>query len=191
MAGPGPILRIRRAAAGDAERLAQFAERMFREAFGAENRPEDLAAHTAASYGAAKQRGEIVDPDIVTLLAEREDEWVGYAQVRRRELPERVTGAAVLELWRFYVAAPWHGRGVAQQLMAAVFDGARQLRGRTLWLSVWERNPRAIAFYAKSGFRDAGAKDFWVGADRQTDRLMIAAVPADPLPGAAGPLRVG
>jgi diamine N-acetyltransferase len=178
MAGPAPALRIRRAAPADAERLARFADRMFRDAFGAENRPEDLASYLAASYGAGQQGAEIVDPAVATLLAERGGEWVGYAQVRRRELPERVTGDGALELWRFYVAAPWHGRGVAQQLMGAVFAAARELRGRMLWLSVWERNPRAIAFYAKSGFRDAGAKDFWVGSDRQTDRLMVAEVPA-------------
>ena len=34
--------------------------------------------------------------------------------------------------------------------------------------------PRAIAFYTKCGFADAGSVDFWVGPDRQTDRLMAA-----------------
>jgi diamine N-acetyltransferase len=42
-----------------------------------------------------------------------------------------------------------------------------------MWLSVWERNPRAIAFYGKCGFRMVGSKDFWVGSDRQTDHVMV------------------
>jgi ribosomal protein S18 acetylase RimI-like enzyme len=58
--------------------------------------------------------------------------------------------------------------------MAASLDAARELGGRTLWLSVWERNPRAIAFYEKTGFRNAGTKDFWVGSDRQTDFVLVA-----------------
>jgi ribosomal protein S18 acetylase RimI-like enzyme len=60
--------------------------------------------------------------------------------------------------------------------MLAVHDAARELGGRHLWLGVWERNPRAIAFYAKSGFVDIGSHDFFVGADRQTDQVFVAPV---------------
>jgi ribosomal protein S18 acetylase RimI-like enzyme len=65
--------------------------------------------------------------------------------------------------------------------MSAALAAARELGGRSLWLSVWERNPRAIAYYAKSGFRDLGTADFWVGSDRQTDRIMALDLgPSDP-----------
>ena len=66
--------------------------------------------------------------------------------------------------------------GVAGRLMLAVHGAARELGGRHLWLGVWERNPRAIAFYAKSGFVHAGSHDFFVGADRQTDHVLVAPV---------------
>lgn len=57
--------------------------------------------------------------------------------------------------------------------METVLDAARELGGRTLWLGVWERNPRAMAFYRKCGFRDAGSHQFVVGTDSQTDRIMV------------------
>ena len=86
-------------------------------------------------------------------------------------------------------ATRWYARapnpiegGLAHRLMAAAMDAARELGGRHLWLSVWERNSRAIAFYGKHGFRDVGAEDFWVGADCQTDRILVAPVS----PGASG-----
>ena len=50
---------------------------------------------------------------------------------------------------------------------------ARAMGGRTLWLAVWQRNPRAIAFYRKYGFRDVGTHFFVVGSDHQTDRVMF------------------
>jgi ribosomal protein S18 acetylase RimI-like enzyme len=56
--------------------------------------------------------------------------------------------------------------------MDAVANAAQQLGARTLWLGVWERNPRALAFYRKSGFQDVGTQSFMVGEDRQTDRVM-------------------
>ena len=61
--------------------------------------------------------------------------------------------------------------------MAAVYEAARTAGARQLWLGVWERNARAIRFYAKWGFTDVGRHDFVLGTDRQTDRVMVAPVP--------------
>ena len=61
--------------------------------------------------------------------------------------------------------------------MAAVMEAAQTAGARHLWLGVWEHNPRAIRFYAKCGFVDVGSHDFVLGADRQTDRVMLAPVP--------------
>ena len=62
--------------------------------------------------------------------------------------------------------------------MCAVQTAAREVGGQTVWLGVWERNPRAIAFYLKSGFVDRGSHDFFAGQDRHTDRVLVAPVPA-------------
>jgi ribosomal protein S18 acetylase RimI-like enzyme len=166
--------RIRRAETSDAALLAEFAARTFTETFGAANSVSDMAAHLTSSYGVRQQRAEVASPDVVTLLVEADMRLAAYAQVRRNEAPIDPPPESAVELWRFYVDRRWHGRGAAQRLMAAVHEAALALGARRLWLSVWERNDRAIAFYQKAGFRTAGSKDFWVGSDRQTDHVMIA-----------------
>jgi ribosomal protein S18 acetylase RimI-like enzyme len=83
-----------------------------------------------------------------------------------------VPGNDRLELSRFYVDRPWHGRGVAQALMTATVREAARRGGETLWLGVWERNPRGIAFYRKCGFADVGTQTFVLGSDPQNDRVM-------------------
>jgi len=108
---------------------------------------------------------------------EQGTQLAAFAQVRRGEAPPCVTGPSPVELHRFYVDAPWHGSGAARQLMGEVLGAARALGGRTLWLGVWERNPRAIRFYEKCGFTIAGVQDYFVGSDRQYDRVMVAALP--------------
>jgi ribosomal protein S18 acetylase RimI-like enzyme len=60
--------------------------------------------------------------------------------------------------------------------MAEAKTAARDLGGCHVWLGVWEQNPRAIAFYLKSGFVERGTRDFMVGTDRQTDRVLVAVV---------------
>jgi diamine N-acetyltransferase len=167
---------IRRAVPADAATVAELAQRTFSEWFGAQNSPEDMAAHNARSYGEAIQRREIEDPDGVTLLVESEGHAIAYAQIRRGHAPACVDGELPVEIVRFYVDRPFHGMGIAQALMSEAIAAARTLGGTTVWLGVWERNPRAIAFYAKSGFVDCGSHPYVVGSDVQTDRVMVMAL---------------
>jgi len=169
-----PSPRLRRALPADAPALAQFAARIFAETFGPANRPEDIASHLAKSFGPAEQQRELADPDYVTLVMDGPDGIAAYAQVRRATPPHCVSTPAPVELYRFYVDRPWQGQGVAQRLMEAVHTAASDLGGRSIWLCVWKQNPRAIAFYVKSGYRDVGTATFILGADRQTDRVLVA-----------------
>ncbi|WP_333648623.1 GNAT family N-acetyltransferase [Lacrimispora sp.] len=41
-----------------------------------------------------------------------------------------------------------------------------------IWLGVWEKNAKSIAFYKKSGFYEIGADSFFMGEEAQTDLLM-------------------
>ena len=170
---------IRRATLADAPALAALAARTFRDTFGADNTPEDMALHLAASYGPERQANEIMNPALLTLVADHAGVLVAYAQLRRGEPPACVTGPAPIEIQRFYVAADWHGRGLAQLLMAQALDVARAAGHATIWLGVWERNPRAIAFYGKLGYRDVGEQTFLLGTGRQTDRILTRPLDAD------------
>ena len=155
---------IRRAVASDAAALAAFGARIFIETFGPENRPEDIDAYVTKTYGVAQQGTEIDDPQIVTLLVESNGALIGFAQLRAER--------DAVEIARFYVDRSWQGRGVARQLMDACFATARDGRAARIWLGVWEKNLRAIAFYEKCGFHDIGSHPFVLGSDLQTDRLM-------------------
>jgi diamine N-acetyltransferase len=164
---------IRAATREDAAALAEFAERSFRDTFGCDNVESDMAQYVASSFGEEIQRTELADSRRTVLLAESGGAIAGYAQLLSDSAPGAIPmQRPAIELERFYVAHEWHGRGIAQQLMACATEVASQSNAATFWLAVWERNPRAIAFYRKSGFADVGAKLFVLGNDRQTDRVM-------------------
>jgi len=163
---------IRRAVPGDAATLASFSLRTFAETFGPDNRAEDMEAYLAKAFGVVQQTREIEDPNNVTLLVERERSLIAYVQMRIM-LPS-------VEIARFYVDRPWQGRGVADQMMRAAFDAASSAGADRIWLAVWERNPRAIAFYVRCGFRDIGSQPFLLGIDLQTDRVMEASLRGAP-----------
>jgi ribosomal protein S18 acetylase RimI-like enzyme len=170
---PQPVTSIRLAQPRDAIALASFAARAFRETFEADNTAEDMALYLAANFGPGLQNAEIDDPGIVTLLAEDGRRLAGYSQLHEGPAPDCVAGGMPIEIRRFYVDRNWQGRGVAQALMMASLEAAMGRGVRTVWLAVWERNLRAQAFYRKCGFEDCGAKEFLLGRDRQTDRVMV------------------
>jgi diamine N-acetyltransferase len=171
---------IRRGMPADARLLADFAASTFRETYAVQNRPEDTALYVSRAYGQSQQVAELADPEMTTLLAEVDGQLAGYAQLRASAVPACVLGVTPLELWRFYVAAPWHGRGIAHALMKGVEREAGARQARTLWLGVWERNERAKSFYRKCGFADVGSQVFVLGTDAQTDRIMVRLLPNEP-----------
>ena len=171
-----PLVTIRRAAPADAAILATFAARTFHETYSAENEPEHMTAHLEAAYGLEQQGRELTDSSYITVIAESNAELAGYAQLRRGTPPTCVASTNAIELYRFYVDRLWHGHGLAQNLMLAAHAAAAELGGTHVWLGVWEHNLRARAFYAKVGFIDVGVTSFFVGPDKQTDRVLVAPV---------------
>jgi GNAT superfamily N-acetyltransferase len=170
-------LEFRVALPDDAADLAAFAERIFRDTFGPDNRAENMDTYCGAAFALAQVRRELVDPARHTLFALLGGERVGYAQLRAAPPPAFVTGDAPLEILRFYIARSWQGRGIADALMAHMIDAAHQRGARTLYLAVWERNHRAAAFYARHGFSRIGSVAFLMGTDRQTGDVMVRPVP--------------
>jgi ribosomal protein S18 acetylase RimI-like enzyme len=168
---------IRPAGVADAPWLAALAERTFRETYSAHNTPQDMERYVADHFSAPRQAAELADPRLVTLVAELSGRPAGYTQLGFGPAVESVTGPVPVEIIRFYVDRPWHGQGLAQELMQAAAAHARAAGGRTLWLGVWERNPRAIAFYRKCGFAEVGTHTFVLGADHQRD--LVLARPID------------
>ncbi len=169
---PNEFPNIRSATVADATRLSIFGARIFEETFGEFNTPEDMEDYLSSNFSPEKQKAEISDSDMITMIVEFDDQLIGYSQLHRKEAPGFELGEHPLELRRFYIDQPWQGTGLAQKLMDATMVMAKEFRGSAIWLSVWEENQRAIAFYKKSGFVDVGTKDFWLGSDRQTDRVM-------------------
>ncbi len=162
---------IRRASLEDAPTLAALGAQTFRETFEPLCSSEDLANFLAEAYGEAIQRTELSDPSRPALVLEHEGRPVGFAQLRLGHREPCVTGSRPVELQRIYVLREAHGSGFGAALMEASVELARAWRADVLWLGVWEHNDKALAFYARHGFHEAGDHVFQIG--QQVDRDLI------------------
>jgi ribosomal protein S18 acetylase RimI-like enzyme len=169
---PPAGFRIRRATLADATLISTLGAETFVASFGAQNTAANIAMHINKAYGDGVQQREIADPTVTYLIAEKDGRTAGYACVKAGEAPPAVTGPSPVEVLRFYVVKDFHGTGIAQAMMDACAADARERGGRTLWLGVWDQNPRAIRFYTKWGFEDVGGQTFMLGDDPQQDRVL-------------------
>lgn len=172
----GTPIEIRLATSEDAELLAELGARTFRDTFAPDNTEADMADYLESAFRPTIQAGELADPRSAFLVAHADGSPAGYARLRTGDSPACVGGHAPVEIARFYADAPWIGRGVGAALMDASLRLATDKGCDIIWLDVWERNLRALAFYAKWGFAVVGSQSFQLGSDLQNDLLMARTV---------------
>lgn len=168
-----PPITTRRAEPDDAAVLTELGASTFTETFASVNTREDFGAYMAVAFGEAIQRAELEDPDTTVFFAEREGEVVGYVMLRECRPPSSVANAETLQIARLYARKAMHGTGVGAALMQCALAEAAGRGKDAVWLGVWDRNERAIRFYEAWGFFQSGTQPFLLGADLQTDLIMV------------------
>lgn len=163
---------LRVATPDDAERVCVLGARLFEQTFGPDNTASDMADYLAHAFVPAKWRIEIEDPNRLIWIAEEDGVDFGYVSLVRDTRVEGVTGARTTEVERIYVDRSLHGGGLGRRLMQTCVEQAVAWNSDELWLAVWQRNARAIAFYEKNGFRIVGQTTFQLGSDLQHDFVM-------------------
>jgi diamine N-acetyltransferase len=156
----------------DAALLAKLGATTFYDAFAKNNKPEDMEQYISTRFTTEQLEAEFDHPGARFYLAYVNDEVAGYAKLGTNPPDVPIDGRRCMELERLYLLEKFHGQKLGQRLLQFCIDTAVELGYNTLWLGVWEQNPKAISLYTKMGFRRFGSHIFRLGNDAQTDTLM-------------------
>ena len=169
---------IRTATSSDSKILSGLSQTTFYQTYVAIH-PENaglLRAYTEETFSEEKIQRQSQLPAVYYYVVESGDVVLGYMKTVRGDAPDQVLQKPSLELEKLYVKGEFQGRGLGQKLFDFLIPVALASGHRSIWLSVYENNPGAIAFYRKNGFRVVGEKDFvysWNGTEyRDRDKLM-------------------
>jgi ribosomal protein S18 acetylase RimI-like enzyme len=135
---------VRRAEAGDAQRIGAVFDAAVREGW---KYMGELAAH--AMFPPEEWDAEVAKhaPPNAMLVAIDEADWlVGFAAVHPAEG----------EMFLLFVHPDHAGRGVGRALLAAAHEALRSAGCREAFLYTHEQNERAIAVYEAAGYRRDG-----------------------------------
>jgi ribosomal protein S18 acetylase RimI-like enzyme len=163
---------IRRCEPRDAAGLALVGQATFLETYAGSLDAADIFAHCATEHAPARYAAWLQDPAYGLWIAEADAGLapVGYAVLAPPDVSEASPGD--VELKRIYVFHRLHGSGVGPRLMSAAIAAAQARGALRLLVGVYDGNSRALAFYARQGFRPAGVRKFRVGAIVHDDPVL-------------------
>lgn len=167
---------IRPAISSDVDVIADLSARTFVSAYKSMLPDEALGDFVVSAFSQNKIREEMDIPGSYFLLAYEGETPVGYAFLREAGPPIGVKGVKPVELARIYFEEHVIGKGYGSMLMTACTERAIQAGYDVLWLGVWERNERAIRFYEKKGFVQAGSLPFVFGNELHKDLVMVRSI---------------
>ena len=167
---------IRLATFADVPALCRLGAATFRETYRTISDPREVDDYADEHFAPARVEAWLRRPDARTLLACGGGEPVGYAHVRRAPVPACVADREAIELSRLYLLASAQGSGLGSALMAAALAELAALGGRSVWLGAYERNVKALAFYARHGFTRAGTHAFEFGGRLYADPVLTRPV---------------
>lgn len=168
---------IRYASAADAFALSELGAETFRASYAEANGPHLVEGYIADHYSPAIQLAELQDDRLIYFVAEIEGQLAGFALLRTDQAHPDVGGTHPIRLARIYVDTPYLGVGLGSALMERCIEECRMRAHDLLWLGVWERNQKAIAFYERWGFARVGVEVFDVGGDKQRDVILTLPIP--------------
>jgi ribosomal protein S18 acetylase RimI-like enzyme len=187
--GEQETVTLRRATLADAPALALVGAATFLEAFTWMLPGADILAHAAKNHTAEAYAHYLADANTrITLATAGDDAPIGYAMLCTPELPSFAVQPTDIELKRIYLFSRFRGCPVAgqpgvrpaQALLDAAIADARSLGRTRLLLGTHASNLRAIAFYGKSGFAEAGTRTFQVGNQLCQDLIFAKSLSFQP-----------
>ena len=165
-------IKISKASLGDIATLQQTGKETFFETFAESNTEADMKKYLEENFNPGKLTAEVNHPDSQFFIAWEDQNPIGYLKINTGQAQTELQDENTLEIERIYVLSAYHGKKVGQLLYEKALEVAGLLKKSSIWLGVWEENPKAIKFYTKNGFVPFDQHIFKMGDDEQTDIMM-------------------
>ncbi len=163
--------KITRATLKDVKLISELGAKTFDQAFRGTCTDKDLEGVLQEYYNEEQVAKELNDPQDYFFVLYHNEVAAGYTRINLgRETEKHFKDKKSAELKRIYFLEDFHGKGLANQLLEYCFEFFKEKNYEQVYLSVWEQNKRAQAFYIKHGFVDTRIENpFPLGETPQMD----------------------
>jgi len=163
---------IKQAAITDLKTLINLSKQTFIETYADKNTAANTQKFIQNSFNEEKLSAELNNPRSLFFIVWNGDAAVGYIKLNTGNAQTEPQGDDALEIERIYIKNSHQGKNLGHLLYEKAAEIAHLQHKTWIWLGVWEKNPKAKAFYIKMGFVEFDSHLFMVGDEEQTDILM-------------------
>lgn len=169
---PQTMIDLRPACVADALCLSVLAMQVFLDNYATQGIRPVLARAVLGAYSQAQFVRALGGRDTRIEVAESRGHLVGFAQLTLGAGHPLAPDGTQADLLRLYVQEPFTAMRVGTRLLARAEALAAESGATVLWLTPWVHNQRALAFYARRGYRDHGRTEFVMEGESHENRLL-------------------
>lgn len=152
--------------------LQDIAIETFRATYTGTSDDNDMELYITDAFSLPQLQASLTHTDTAYYFLYKGAHIVGYCKIVWGEKPPQLPEENWARLERIYIRQPYWRQGVGTVMLQMITERIQQRQVKNLWLGVWEKNQRAIQFYEKNGFQNAGIIYFPFGNSIDTDFLM-------------------
>ena len=151
---------LRLASVPDAVTVSALSIHVYLDTYAKKGIRPDVAREARSEYSVKAFARRLAEPQRRIVVAERGDGLLGFAEVLLTSVPSPAGNLTGAELVRLYVQPAAQRMGLGRALLARAEQLVRTANIPVLWLTPWDGNHNARAFYAHVGYEDVGATTY-------------------------------
>lgn len=161
----------------DINELQKVSVETFYDTFADQNTEKNMQDYLSNSYNFETLTEELKNKNsFFYFVLNDEDNIMGYLKLNINDAQSEDDFENALEIERIYIRKEFQKQGLGKVLYNIALTKATELEKQRIWLGVWEFNQNAKAFYQHLGFEFVGSHIFNMGADPQTDLIMVKSI---------------
>lgn len=161
----------------NSKELAVLCRETFIDTYAAYNTAEDMLQYIESHFTNEAIEQELQLAGVLFYGIYDADDLVAYTKINTNSFCKTAPQLLLAEVARLYVKPSFQHKKLGSVLIQHIFSITKQLQKQGIWLGVWQKNTRAIAFYEKHGFTKNGVTQFLLGGDVQDDWIMLKLLP--------------
>jgi diamine N-acetyltransferase len=167
---------FRAATPEDALCLSVLGTQVFLDTYATQGIGPSMAREVVEYFSVDVIAGLLASPATEILVAEQAGHLIAFAELTFGSGHELVVLEPAVELHRLYVQEPFASKGIGRALLQRSEELAASRGARVLWLKAWVGNARALAFYARQGYKELGSTSYVYENEEYETRIFVKEV---------------